>query len=230
MSEQTYIVATPQPWHLAELARVRRSFPGHWLLVTTTADLEAALASVSPRYIFFPHWSHLVPEPIVERFECVCFHMTDLPYGRGGSPLQNLIERGHRETQLSALRMVKELDAGPIYGKRPLTLEGSAEEIFERTAALIGDMIAWIVQEEPAAVPQEGEPTIFTRRTPSQSRIPPGASPEKLYDHIRMLDAPGYPKAFLDHEQWRVEFERAELKGDVVEARARFTRNSEDES
>ena len=56
--------------------------------------------------------------------------MSDLPYGRGGSPLQNLIIREHRKTMISAIQCVKEIDAGPVYLKKPLSLEGSAEEIF----------------------------------------------------------------------------------------------------
>ena len=56
--------------------------------------------------------------------------MTDLPYGRGGSPLQNLIIRGHKKTKISALRMVNELDAGPIYFKRSLSLNGNAQKIY----------------------------------------------------------------------------------------------------
>ncbi len=48
-------------------------------------------------------------------FNCVVFHMTDLPFGRGGSPLQNLISRGIYKTKISAIKVVKEIDAGPIY-------------------------------------------------------------------------------------------------------------------
>jgi len=55
--------------------------------------------------------------------------MTYMPYGRGGSPLQNLIVRGYRHTKLTALRMVEEFDAGPVYLKEDLCLEGNAEEI-----------------------------------------------------------------------------------------------------
>jgi hypothetical protein len=51
-----------------------------------------------------PHWSHLIPESIWGPCPTVIFHMTDLPYGRGGSPLQNLIQRGHSSTMLTALR------------------------------------------------------------------------------------------------------------------------------
>ena len=48
--------------------------------------------------------------------------MTDLPYGRGGSPLQNLIVRGHKETKISAIKVVKELDAGPVLSSLELML------------------------------------------------------------------------------------------------------------
>lgn len=227
MSDHWYVLATSRPWNLTHFAAARNKLLGNWLTVTTPADLLALLGRVEPRYVFFPHWSHIVPAAVVEQVECVCFHMTDLPYGRGGSPLQNLIVRGHRETKLTALRMTNLLDGGPIYAKRPLSLAGSAEEIFERAGGLITEMIAWIVANEPAPSPQEGEHMAFERRTPSQSRIEGLGSAAALYDHIRMLDAPGYPKAFIDQKGWRMEFEDARLDGDAVNARVRFTRSAE---
>ncbi len=36
---------------------------------------------LKPRYVFFPHWSHIIPQDIYENFECVIFHMTDFPFG-----------------------------------------------------------------------------------------------------------------------------------------------------
>jgi len=50
--------------------------------------------------------------------------MTDLPFGRGGSPLQNLIVRGFTHTKLSALRVEKGLDTGDIYLKEDLEQYG----------------------------------------------------------------------------------------------------------
>lgn len=67
----------------------------------------------------------MVPEAVLIAAECVCFHMTDVPYGRGGSPLQNLIVRKHKKTKLTALKMTEEIDAGPVYCKRELSLDGS---------------------------------------------------------------------------------------------------------
>ena len=67
--------------------------------------------------------------------------MTDLPYGRGGSPLQNLIIRGGKTTKLFAFRMTEEFDARPNYLKRNLSLEGTAREIFIRANYLSAKMI-----------------------------------------------------------------------------------------
>jgi len=179
--------------------------------------------SIAPRYAFFPHWSDIVPDSVLDATECVCFHMTDLPYGRGGSPLQNLIISGHEETLLTALRMTSVLDEGPIYAKRPLLLTGSALEIFQRAAEIALDTIEWIVETEPTPQPQDGEPTVFRRRTPDQSRLPESPEARRLYDHIRMLDAPEYPHAFIDHGPWRAIFTAAELTSEGVAAKVQFT-------
>ena len=63
--------------------------------------------------------------------------MGDLPFGRGGSPLQNLIVRGFKETKISAVKAVKNIDGGPIYMKRKLSLTGTAQAIYERASGII---------------------------------------------------------------------------------------------
>lgn len=216
-----YVVCTVKSWNIAAFHRRTPSLAGAWHLIESPADLTpVTLERLSPRYVFFPHWSWRVPADIVARFECVCFHMTDVPYGRGGSPLQNLILRGHNSTVLTALRMVEELDAGPVYAKRQLPLDGRAEEIFERAADLTYDLIADIVTREPVPTPQTGEPVVFRRRIPEESVLPHAGSLAALYDFIRMLDAPTYPKAFIEWKGWRIEFDRAQpVSPDTLEAR-----------
>lgn len=221
--EKTYIVACKASAFLDHFVRARNALPGAWLCVAHPDDLTLDwLDRLKPRFIFFPHWSWIVPSEIVSQYECVCFHMTDLPFGRGGSPLQNLIQRRISETKVTALRMTDEVDAGPVYEKRALTLAGSAQEIFDRAYALICAMIASLVANEPIPKPQQGEPTFFRRRKPEDSRVPADVDLQRLYDHIRMLDADGYPKAFLDHGPWRLEFASAKLAPGEVNASVRF--------
>ena len=226
MDKPAYIVATLRPWNIEAYHKTIKNFPGRWHLITEPQDLTVdKIKAIGPKYIFFPHWSHIVPKEILDTATCVCFHETDLPYGRGGSPLQNLIARGHRETVVTALRMSEELDAGPVYLKRPLSLEGLAEEIFIRAAGVVADMIKTIITENPQPKKQTGKPTVFKRRKPSQSRIADGTSTlAELFDHIRMLDASGYPGAFLESGGFRYEFSRPALKTGEIVADVRITK------
>lgn len=228
-----FIIATSRPWNEILALRLEEKTGHRFHLITRREDLTAErLCDIAPRYVFFPHWSYIIPEEIHSNYECVIFHMTDLPYGRGGSPLQNLILRGHRETQLSALRCVNELDAGPIYLKRPLSLEGAASEIFLRATELIESMIETLVREQLEPQAQQGEVTAFRRRTPAESDLASVSlgSLNDFFDFIRMLDAEGYPRAFLElhgHklELSRVQFEHDKLVGSFVIYRQYATSN-----
>ncbi len=220
-----YVVATQKAWNIAQYDQVIRHFPGEWHLVTDPRELTPQyITSIAPKYVFFPHWSTRVPSEILGLATCIGFHETDLPYGRGGSPIQNLIARGHTDTVISALRLSEELDAGPIYLKEPLSLEGRAAEIFANAARIVAGMIRTIVTEGPSPTAQEGPATIFKRRTPAQSLIADNKRPlPALYDHIRMLDAEGYPAAFLEHAGFRFEFSAPSLRPEGIVADVRIT-------
>ena len=213
ISNRNYIVAGTKPWNRRIFDEVILRYTGNWFFVNEQEQLTSAFVErINPRYLFFLHWSWLVSEEIVDKYECVCFHMTNVPYGRGGSPLQNLLSRGFHQTKITALQMGHELDAGPVYLKKELSLEGSAEEIYIRATYLSAEMIDYIIQRQPQPVPQSGEIVEFKRRFPFQSVISELGSLQSLHDFIRMLDAEGYPKAFLVHEGFRYEFSRACLR------------------
>jgi methionyl-tRNA formyltransferase len=224
----TYLVLGCKPWNRRLFDESLSKLPGRWKYVDSPATFALDFVKeLSPRYIFFLHWSWKVPAQIVNQFECVCFHMTDVPFGRGGSPLQNLIVRGHRETRLTALRMTEEFDAGPVYLKTPLSLAGGAEEIYLRAGRLSAKMIEEIVGEEMKPVAQKGEAVNFKRRVPAESEVRNPASLEQLYDFIRMLDADGYPHAFLNYSGMRFEFTRAALYDGRIMADVKITRLEE---
>ncbi len=170
------------------------------------------------KYLFFLHWNWVVPEDILQKHECVCFHMTDVPYGRGGSPLQNLILAGHRGTKLTALKMVREMDAGPVYTKKPLRLDGTAQEIYMRAGELSAEIIEWMIEYEPEPIEQVGEAVLFKRRKPEQSVMPKTGSLSNVYDFIRMLDADGYPHAFIEHGEYVLNLTKAKLENGCLVA------------
>jgi len=220
----SYIIASSREWHENLATRLTELVGRQFAYINRREDLTTErLTKMRPRYVFLPHWSYIIPEEVYNNFECIIFHMTDVPFGRGGSPLQNLISRGIYETKISALRCVKELDAGPVYLKRPLSLYGSAEEIYLRASEIIEDMICQIIKEQPVPVEQTGETTCFSRRKPEQGDIAELTSLNQVFDHIRMLDADGYPRAFLETKHFRFDFERASFKKGQVTADVKIT-------
>jgi len=220
MSKKNYLVVTTKSWNIENFNKLKKhDYENNWHIFTEKEDFSYDMVKkINPRYIFFPHWSWIIPKNIYDNFECAVFHMTDLPYGRGGSPLQNLIVRGHKETKLSAIQVVKELDAGGIYLKENLDLSGTAEQIFKRASEIVFQMIEKIIKTEPNAQPQNGEVVEFKRRKPSGSDIGELNSLDKIYDYIRMLDAEGYPPAFLENNNIRLEFNKAKKEKDYIKA------------
>lgn len=225
-----HVIAASRKGYAGLVSSLEKETGENFVLIEDRTELSVSnLERIAPRYVFLPHWSYIIPREIHERFECVIFHMTDLPFGRGGSPLQNLISRGIYETRLSALRCVSELDAGPIYLKRPLSLHGNAEEIFLRSAGLVNEMIAEIVRNSPEPQPQEGEVVCFARRRPEQSDIADLTDLRQVFDYIRMVDAEGYPRAFIEVGGLRLEFSRASLRGDAIHADVRICERKSNE-
>lgn len=229
--EKTYVLAGTRPWHRRAFEEFRRrQQTGRWEFFGSPVELSLErITELQPRYVFFLHWSEHISRDILNRTECIGFHMTDLPQGRGGSPLQNLILLGQQWTKLTAFRMIDELDAGPIYLQRDLVLSGTAEEIYLRATELSLAMIEEISKQEPAPVAQSGVATVFVRRKPEQSEIRGDESVRALHDFIRMLDAEGYPKAFLRKGGLRFEFSRSALYNGRILADVRITRDMEEQ-
>lgn len=207
---KTIIVATEKDWHkdlFENLKQIHKEF--RWILIKNKDDFNLnTLNRYNPDKIFLPHWSYIISKEIYTSFECIVFHMTDLPFGRGGSPLQNLIARGFNETKISALKVDSGIDTGDIYLKQELSLHGTAQEIFIRSSKIIEKMISTLLLKDLKPICQTGEVTNFERRKPSDGDLSNLIKIDELYDLIRMLDADGYPKAFIDLGEFKFEFSR----------------------
>lgn len=224
----SYVIATIKSWNIQNAEKLKKRFPEHqFILVTEKEKLNyGQLTKIAPEYIFFPHWSWVIPQVIYENFNCVVFHMTDLPFGRGGSPLQNLLVRGIYHTKISAIKVSKGMDTGAVYFKEALDLSyGNADNIFSRMSEIIFySMMPRFFGNTIVASEQQGEPVVFKRRTSDQSEIPDGLNSRQIYDFIRMLDGEGYPAAYKKVENGKIYFRNARLENDVVFAQAEFRR------
>ncbi len=178
----------------------------------------------NPNFIFFPHWSWKVPIEIHEKYKCVLFHTAPLPFGRGGSPIQNLILLGYKKSPVCALKMVEELDSGPIYCKKEISLEGSLSKIFKRLNTVVNDLIKELIEFLPEPIIQKGNGSYFRRLNKEDNQIPEKGSIEAFYDRIRMLDDESYPNPFIKYGDYIVEFNKPKFDngGIICEAQIKF--------
>lgn len=228
MEKRNIIIATIKKWNIENYYKIKEKYSTKYNFFLFDNHKEFSYDKINklePNYIFFPHWSWIISEKIYKNFECIVFHMTDLPFGRGGSPLQNLIIRGYKETKISALRVSEGIDAGDVYMKKQCSLEGKAEDIFIRASKIVyEEMIPKIIEENIKPKKQEGEPVLFKRRSPQESNIYNLKETEKIYDFIRMLDAEGYPKAFISNGDIIYEFSEAKIADGKIIAKVNISK------
>lgn len=222
---ETYLAVGEHDWCWHIYTSNLRKIPGDWhYFYGDPKHLKAEIERLQPRYVFFLHWSHYVPTDVTDNYECVCIHPSHLPYGRGGTPVQNLIQYGWTTTKVSAFRMTDEIDAGPIYLQEDLDLSGRAEEIYNRIMWQAAYMIRRIIKERIEPVPQEGIPRGFIRRVPEESELPDCHTINELYDFMRMLDAEDYPHAFLLRRGFRYEFSNINFDVSKITATVKITK------
>ncbi|WP_418641210.1 methionyl-tRNA formyltransferase [Sulfurimonas sp. ST-27] len=226
------IIVTIKEWNIANYFRLKQEYQKkfNFYLITDKSELILEqVQKINPQYIFFPHWSWIIPKEIYQNFECVVFHMTDLPFGRGGSPFQNLIMREIYDTKISALKVNEKIDSGDIYLKENFNLAlGSAEENFIRLSNIIfTKMIPTLLENNIIPQKQQGEITEFRRRKPSESNIQILEKKDlnKMYDFIRMLDAEGYPKAYVLLDNLKIEFSEVHMKENKLVGRFEVIEN-----
>ena len=224
--DRIFLLVSEKRWHDDLFDHLVKRVQGDWHRIGSKQDFTVEhISRLNPSLIFIPHWSYKIESTIYEKFECIVFHMTDLPFGRGGSPLQNLIVRGIKQTKISALRVDNGIDTGDIYQKKELSLDGTAKDIFIRASSIIEEMIIEIIREGLKPFPQEGEVVMFKRRKPSEGNIANLSDVREVYDYIRMLDCDNYPKAFIETKDLKFEFDQAAYENDkTITAHVRITK------
>lgn len=187
-------------------------------LIINKDEFEKNLQFEKPLRIFFLHWSYIIPEHIVNNYECINIHTSNLPEGRGGSPLQNQILDGIILSRVNALRMDKGIDTGPIYCSQNITLHGNLFDIWQSISEIAYNLICKIIDENIQPIKQNitKENRTYKRKRNNLIPINDLDNLDKLYDYIRMLDSPDYPQSYLDCGPFRLYFNRAKFDGKSI--------------
>ena len=217
------IIACSKNWFLNNPETKKFLKKYNIILITKKKKLNYRfLKKINPRKVFFPHWSYKVNDNILSSFDCICFHTAPLPFGRGGSPIQNLIIRSFKKTPVCAIKMTNDLDGGPIYLKRNISLSGNLDEIFGRISIKIIEMITLLISKNIKPKKQTGKVFIFKRIEEKKSEIKNEKNINQIYDKIRMLDANNYPKAFVKINKFKFFLTNATIKNNSIICNAKI--------
>ncbi|MDR0902365.1 MAG: methionyl-tRNA formyltransferase [Opitutaceae bacterium] len=81
-----------------------------------TPDVRAGRAALAPDLALVMAYGHILRDDFIAtpRLGTLNLHASLLPAWRGASPIQTAIAGGERETGVSLMRIVRQLDAGPV--------------------------------------------------------------------------------------------------------------------
>src|SRR5215210_103195 len=131
----------------------------------------------------------LIPEPVLARALWLNVHPSLLPRWRGAAPIERALMAGDAETGVSIIKLVPQLDAGPIAAQRafPLREEDDFGTVSARAGELAAELLDQVLPEpELTAQPEEGV-TYAAKIGPQDRELDWSRSPEELLNRIRAL-------------------------------------------
>ena len=156
----------------------------------------------------------LIPVDLLAAALWLNVHPSLLPRWRGAAPVERALLAGDEETGVSIIKVVKELDAGPIAAQRAFQIGDTddAGALYERSAELGADLLDEVLPL-PSFREQEGEPT-YAHKLDAADRELDLADPEDALRRIRALSPHIGARTELDGRPvtiWRARVEDGEL-------------------
>jgi methionyl-tRNA formyltransferase len=130
----------------------------------------------------------LIPKDLLDRALWLNVHPSLLPRWRGAAPVERAIMAGDEETGVAIIRLVEELDAGPIGAMAdfPIGIDDDAGVVFARAADMGAELIDGVLVMQEFT-PQEGEPTYAEKIRPEDRVLDWSRPPAVLHNRIRAL-------------------------------------------
>ena len=127
------------------------------------------LASLKADVIVCLAYGQIVPESLLQLMTIgsLNFHGSLLPKYRGAAPLQRAIMNGERISGVTAMEMVKEMDAGVMYGKLEIpiadtdTFSTYREKFIEQVIPFALDILPKYLKQEIVGEPQNTKEATF---------------------------------------------------------------------
>ncbi len=141
----------------------------------------------------------------------IVIHESDLPKGKGWSPLSWQAESGVNKIPITLFEASEKLDSGDWYIKDTLLLDGREliDEIRVKQYAKTKEMIIKYLQNYPVnSNKQEGEESFFQKRVSKNQELDIDKSLKEQFNKLRVCDNERYPAHFyIDEKKYVLKIE-----------------------
>lgn len=151
--------------------------------------------------LFILAFDRILPEEFLDKHkQNIVIHASDLPEGKGFSPMSWQIAEGRDTITFTMFDAVKDVDAGQIYFKKHLKLVGN--ELYEEWKSLQADMQENMVRDFLDAYPnqtptdQTGETTYYRKRNRGDDEVKLDNTLATAFNTIRVCDPNAFPAWF----------------------------------
>lgn len=200
-SKRVIVLVDNDSWILpfaADLVNKVRKLGHDCTLARQTADYSEA------DVVFFLGCLKLVsPKELKKSMLNLVVHESPLPKGRGFSPMTWQILEGKKILPICLLDAAPAVDSGDIYFHEPVMFEGHelVDELREIQASKTIELCLKLLQSKkfPSGKKQNGKPSYYRRRVPSDSRIDINKSIGEQWNLLRVADNQRYP-VFFKHK------------------------------
>jgi methionyl-tRNA formyltransferase len=153
-------------------------------------DAAARIDALAPDLLVLCAYGAIVHEPLLSGHEILNVHPSLLPRWRGAAPIERAIIAGDERTGVSLMRLVAELDAGPVCASvaTAIALDDDHATLAARLAALAGPLLAAAVAGPRAYTPQPQAGVTYAEKIgPADRELDPARPAALLERTVRAL-------------------------------------------
>ncbi|MDA3788949.1 MAG: UDP-2,4-diacetamido-2,4,6-trideoxy-beta-L-altropyranose hydrolase [Desulfobacula sp.] len=153
--------------------------------------------------VFYLGCGQLAPSNILKlNKHNIIVHGSDLPRGKGWSPISWQILEGQNTIPLTLFEAAPKVDSGMIYLQKKIIFKGHEliDEIRKKTAGYTIDICLDFLENHQflalSAKKQQGQESFYPKRTPKDSRLDPDKTLREQFNLLRIGDNQNYPVFF----------------------------------
>ena len=135
-------------------------------------ETSARVAETKPTAVILCAFGALVKEPLLTDHDILNVHPSLLPRWRGAAPVERAMMAGDAQTGVSIMRLVAELDAGPVYAQQtePILPTDDYASLSARLQDASVKLLQLVLETSPAPAPQSEDGVTYAEKLTAEDR------------------------------------------------------------